>query len=107
MEHIDNYDKVLQEALAGERGTAVSEDAVRIVTMHASKGLEWKVVILPDVNENVVPHKRAVTDRELEEERRMFYVAMTRAREQLFIFYIQEKKAGNFLPSRYIDELSE
>lgn len=107
LEHIDNYDKVLQEALAGERGTAVSEDAVRIVTMHASKGLEWKVVILPDVNENVVPHKRAVTDRELEEERRMFYVAMTRAREQLFIFYIQEKKAGNFLPSRYIDELSE
>lgn len=106
LEHIGNYDKMLQEASAEERGKAVSEDAVRIVTMHASKGLEWQVVILPDVNESVVPHKRAATERELEEERRMFYVAMTRARDQLFIFYIQEEKAGNFLPSRYIGELS-
>ena len=63
-------------------------DSVNIVTMHASKGLEWKVVVLPDVNEGVVPHKKAVTREELEEERRMFYVAMTRAKEHLFIFYV-------------------
>ncbi len=77
--------------------------------MHASKGLEWKVVILPDVNEGVVPHKKAVTDSELEEERRMFYVAMTRAKESLFLFYIKEnmekKEAGNLLPSRFLDEM--
>jgi DNA helicase-2/ATP-dependent DNA helicase PcrA len=77
--------------------------------MHASKGLEWKVVILPDVNEGVVPHKKAVTDSELEEERRMFYVAMTRAKESLFLFYIkenmEEKEAGNLLPSRFLDEM--
>ena len=78
---------------------------VSLMTMHASKGLEWKVVILPDVNEGVVPHKKAVTDEELEEERRMFYVAMTRAKESLFIFYIQEKEAGNLLPSRFLDEI--
>mgnify|MGYP002508733853 CR=1 FL=1 len=53
------------------------------------------IVILPDVNENVVPHKKAVTDKELEEERRMFYVAMTRAKEHLFIFYVYEKEAGH------------
>ncbi len=82
-----------------------TEDAVNIVTMHASKGLEWKIVILPDVNEGVVPHKKAVTDAELEEERRMFYVAMTRAKERLFLFYIEEKEAGNFLPSRFLNEL--
>jgi DNA helicase-2/ATP-dependent DNA helicase PcrA len=61
---------------------------------------------LPDVNEGVVPHNKAVTDEEIEEERRMFYVAMTRAKENLFIFYIEEKgKTGNILPSRFIDEI--
>ncbi|MCM1184008.1 MAG: ATP-dependent helicase [Roseburia sp.] len=105
--HIDDYERILREAAAGERGETVREDAVQFVTMHASKGLEWKVVILPDVNETVVPHKKAVTDSELEEERRMFYVAMTRARENLFIFYVDEKEAGNLLPSRYVSELSK
>lgn len=101
--HIENYGAVLLEIAQHERRR--QEDGVAMVTMHASKGLEWKVVVLPDVNEGVIPHKKAVTDVELEEERRMFYVAMTRAREFLFIFYIQEKEAGNLLPSRFIDEI--
>lgn len=103
--HISGYDAVMQKAAAGRNEDA--EDAVHIMTMHASKGLEWKIVILPDVNEGVVPHKKAVTDAELEEERRMFYVAMTRAKEKLFLFYIQEKEAGNFLPSRFLNEMLE
>lgn len=103
LSHIACYDAVMEKASADrQKDTA---DAVNIVTMHASKGLEWKLVILPDVNEGVVPHKKAVTDAELEEERRMFYVAMTRAKELLFLFYIQEKEAGNFLPSRFLNEL--
>lgn len=101
--HIENYDAIAQKA--ADSKTKKEEDAVNIVTMHASKGLEWKVVVLPDVNEGVVPHKKAVTDAELEEERRMFYVAMTRAKEKLFLFYIQEKEAGNFLPSRFLNEI--
>ena len=101
--HIAGYETVMQKAAARRKKDA--EDAVNIVTMHASKGLEWKVVILPDVNEGVVPHKKAVTDVELEEERRMFYVAMTRAKEKLFLFHIQEKEAGNFLPSRFLNEI--
>ncbi len=103
LSHIACYDAVMEKATADrQKDTA---DAVNIVTMHASKGLEWKLVILPDVNEGVVPHKNAVTDAELEEERRMFYVAMTRAKELLFLFYIEEKEAGNFLPSRFLNEL--
>lgn len=103
LSHIACYDAVMEKASADrQKDTA---DAVNIVTMHASKGLEWKLVILPDVNEGVVPHKKAVTDAELEEERRMFYVAMTRAKELLFLFYIEEKEAGNFLPSRFLNEL--
>ena len=73
--------------------------------MHASKGLEWDVVILPDVNEGTVPHKKAVTDDDIEEERRMFYVAMTRAKKNLFIFSLKEERAENILPSRFINEL--
>lgn len=106
LEHIENYDAILYEIAQQEkRLKKMNTDAVSMVTMHASKGLEWDVVILPDVNEGVIPHKKAVTDAELEEERRMFYVAMTRAKQHLFIFYIQEKEAGNLLPSRFLDEL--
>lgn len=105
LEQIQNYDTVMEEIARQESRQKRSEDAVSMVTMHASKGLEWKVVVLPDVNEGVIPHKKAVTDNELEEERRMFYVAMTRAKEHLFIFYIQEKEAGNLLPSRFLDEI--
>ena len=105
LEQIQNYDAVMEEIARQESRRKQSEDAVSMVTMHASKGLEWKVVVLPDVNEGVIPHKKAVTDDELEEERRMFYVAMTRAKEHLFIFYVQEKEAGNLLPSRFLDEI--
>ena len=98
--YIDNYDMTIEQALK-----ATDTDAVNIVTMHASKGLEWKVVIIPDVNEKIVPHKKAVKDCELEEERRIFYVALTRAKDKLFIFYVHEEKAGNILPSQFIEEL--
>ena len=108
LEHIENYDAILYEIAQQEkRLKKMNTDAVSMVTMHASKGLEWDVVILPDVNEGVIPHKKAVTDAELEEERRMFYVAMTRAKQHLFIFYIQEKEAGNLLPSRFLREQEE
>lgn len=83
-------------------------DCIQLVTMHASKGLEWKIVIIPDLNEGVVPHKKVVTQDELEEERRMFYVALTRAKENVFLFYVQSEnekgRSGNFLPSRFIQE---
>lgn len=75
--------------------------------MHASKGLEWNTVILPDINEGITPPKKAISQEEIEEERRMFYVAMTRAKENLFLFYIKEKTGGNFLPSRFLTDLQK
>ncbi len=105
LKHIENYENVLEGI------EAVQDEAVDIITMHASKGLEWKVVLIPDCNEEIVPHKKAVKPAEIEEERRLFYVAMTRARENLFIFYIKEetnkKKTGNNLPSRFIREFAK
>lgn len=87
-----------------------NDDCVNIVTMHASKGLEWPVVILPDLNEGVVPHKKSCEEDNIEEERRLLYVAMTRAKEKLFMFYVNEenkKKAGYCPPSRFLNEILE
>ena len=55
------------------------------MTYHGSKGLEFKQVYLPFLNKGIVPYHKAVTEEEIEEERRMFYVAMTRAKEKLCI----------------------
>ena len=53
------------------------------MSFHSSKGLEYKIVYIIDVNKGIMPYKKAVSKDELEEERRMFYVAMTRARDRL------------------------
>ena len=74
---------------AGAGGAAghdrAEEDRVQLMTFHASKGLEFPVVFIIDVNEGVVPHRKAGSREEQEEERRMFYVAMTRAKEELHV----------------------
>ena len=70
--------------------------------MHACKGLEYPYVFLPDCNEGKIPHKKAHSEEELEEERRMFYVAMTRAKEKLEILYIQDKLGKKLQPSRFL-----
>lgn len=83
---------------------------IQITTYHGSKGLEYKRVILPDVNEGYVPHKKAETLQEVEEERRMFYVAMTRAREKLLLFYVENRATDTSKKrerSRFLDELQD
>ena len=56
------------------------KSGVTLTTMHSSKGLEYEVVFVMDINEGVTPHKKAVKEADLEEERRLFYVAVTRAK---------------------------
>ena len=71
---------------------------IRLMTMHASKGLEFETVYLPDINEGKIPSRQSVTMEAIEEERRMFYVAMTRAKKQLHILYCTGKdKVSRFL----------
>lgn len=62
-----------------------NQNRVQMLTMHAAKGLEFKVVFIIGANEGITPHWRAETTKEIEEERRLFYVAMTRAEKLLFI----------------------
>lgn len=78
------------------------KSGVRIMTYHSSKGLEFDTVILPDVNENKVPSRSARSKFEIEEERRMFYVAMTRAKNNLIITYRTDNslKKSRFLPDK-------
>lgn len=61
------------------------ESRVSFCTMHSSKGLEFDTVIIPDVNEGIIPNSKALTDDSIEEERRLFYVAVTRAKKKLII----------------------
>lgn len=89
-----------EEALA--RAKDQEKNGVQLITMHACKGLEYEVVFLPDCNEGKVPHKRAQKAEEIEEERRMFYVAMTRAKEKLEILYLQDRFKKRLHPSRFI-----
>lgn len=81
-------------------------DGVTLATMHSSKGLEYEVVILPDVNEGLTPYKRAVSPEELEEERRMYYVAMTRAKRYLHVFSVVRLHGKEMELSRFVGEMA-
>jgi len=88
----------LQDIMEKDRSGQEGESAgVRIMTYHGSKGLEFDRVYLPDLNYGRVPHGRMLTEEELEEERRMFYVAVTRAKESLFLLYTKEQTGSPFL----------
>ena len=77
---------------------------VQLMTFHGSKGLEFPLVFLLDVNEGIVPHRKAFSREELEEERRMFYVAMTRARDELVICTCKKRFHRKAEESRFIRE---
>ncbi len=81
-----------------------TKNGIQLMTMHASKGLEFDTVILADVNEGKIPPKQSDTPEASEEERRMFYVAMTRAKKNLYILYCQGKN-GKDTPSRFLEPL--
>jgi DNA helicase-2/ATP-dependent DNA helicase PcrA len=96
------YEESLRKSEKNDRG---NECALHLMTVHASKGLEFDRVIIPDCNENVYPHGR-MTDKDIcEEERRIFYVAMTRARKKLELMYITGTKTSPRLPSRFLNPL--
>ena len=80
-------------------------DAVNVLTMHGSKGLEYKNVIIPGLNEGYMPHGKNEKEKEIEEERRVLYVAMTRAKDNLFISYIKKNKTNRQGPSRFVYEI--
>jgi len=99
--HMKEYGEQLKKQ-AQER--SADTDGVHLMTMHSAKGLEFPIVYILDANEKVTPHHKAVLDADLEEERRMFYVAMTRAKDRLHVCYVKERYGKKQERSRFVDE---
>lgn len=98
--YIAAYEDTLKD-LQEQKQEKAGVDAVNLLTMHASKGLEFDSVYLPDCQEGKIPSAKAVTAEEIEEERRLFYVAMTRARHSLCLM-AAKGKTGKDAPSRFL-----
>jgi DNA helicase-2/ATP-dependent DNA helicase PcrA len=92
-----------QDAIRGE------ESLVTLMTLHNAKGLEFRAVYLIGMEEGIFPHSRSIEEQGIEEERRLAYVGMTRAREQLTLTHASSRSLwgsrGYNLPSRFLDEL--
>lgn len=100
----DHMEAVAKELKEQARSQEKRGDGVALMTMHGSKGLEYPIVYILDANEGVTPHHKAVLDADMEEERRMFYVAMTRAKERLHVNYVRERFNKKQEVSRFVME---
>ena len=100
--HIDEYTEELKR-LAEYKET--NPKAIQMMTMHGAKGLEFDTVFVIGANEDIVPYKKAETQEEIEEERRLFYVAMTRAKKRLVISYSKERNGKKMERSRFVSEV--
>ncbi len=103
LQFVSDYTEKLKQKREYNR-TQQETDSVSIMTLHASKGLEYDTIIMPDVNEGLIPYKKAVLEAEIEEERRMMYVGMTRARQSLHIFYVKMMRNKTVEPSCFLPE---
>jgi ATP-dependent DNA helicase Rep len=95
---------LLSHADKGEPG-----NQVRLMSLHAAKGLEFRYVFIVGMNEGILPHEASLDEGRLEEERRLLYVGITRAKEQLWLSYALEAQRWgakvSLAPSRFLDEL--
>lgn len=104
---VENYGDTLEEMRQEQKKQQVKEEpGVSLMTMHASKGLEFPVVFVPTLNEDIVPYRKAVQEGNLEEERRMLYVAMTRAKTYLHLSFVKERFHKEAEPSPFLYEIS-
>ena len=93
-----------REEMKQEKPEEVKIPSVRLMTMHGAKGLEFDTVYLPGLNEGVIPGPKTVSEEDLEGERRLLYVAMTRARKRLFMSYVTKHRGARLYPSRFLKE---
>ncbi len=100
--HIEEYTENLRRQAEYREA---NPDAITLMTMHGAKGLEYDTVFIISANEDITPYKKAETKEEIEEERRLFYVAMTRAKKRLVISYSKERNGKNMETSRFVEEV--
>lgn len=99
LEYMDEYTQMLKTQAKSQQNP---ENAVTLTTMHSAKGLEFKIVFIIDVNDGIIPYRKALMLSDVEEERRMFYVGLTRASERLHICTIKEKYGKSLKPSPFL-----
>ena len=115
-EDLSDYDSFIAAFLSsvsldmGETQAAKTDDAVQLMTLHSAKGLEYKYVFIVGMEESLFPHSRSVENlNELEEERRLCYVGITRARKKLYLAYTEFRRLygqdSYNPPSRFINEI--
>ena len=102
---------VLRDLMEQQEEENTSEDSVQLMTLHASKGLEFPHVTIIGMEEKLLPHRASIDDGNIEEERRLAYVGITRARETLSMtMALKRRQFGETIkcePSRFIDELPQ
>lgn len=103
-EHIRQYEEALKEQKNGMQASQKTANGVTLSTMHSAKGLEYRIVFVIDANEGVIPHHKASLPADIEEERRLFYVAMTRAKERLHVCAVKERYHRKQEISRFVRE---
>lgn len=88
-----------------------NNEALHLMTLHTVKGLEFKTVFITGVEEGIVPHSRSKTQEEIEEERRLLYVGITRAKEKLFLTFAKQRmlwgSTNENMPSRFLFDIPE
>ena len=97
---------------AGDNQAQAGQDAVQLMTVHSAKGLEFVSVFITGLEEGLFPHENSVNEQNgLEEERRLMYVAITRAKERLYLSHTQSRmlhgQVRYNMPSRFLEELPE
>ena len=102
--HVEEYSQQLKEQSQQQK---LRRDGVTVSTLHSVKGLEYDTVYILDVNEGNIPYHKAQQESEIEEERRMFYVGMTRARTNLYIYSVRERHGKKQESSRFVEEILE
>lgn len=103
-DHIEEYTRELENVF---RARNEQRESVALATFHSAKGLEYENVYIIDVNEGIMPYKKAVLDQEIEEERRMFYVGMTRAKKNLHLYSVKQLNNKDADISRFVAESKE
>lgn len=102
--YMERYKKEMDEMRKRQQEV---KEGVHLATMHSSKGLEYEKVFILDAAEGITPYKKAVLDADLEEERRMFYVAMTRAKKELTICWAKKQFSHELTVSRFVEEMKD
>ncbi len=102
-DYLNHIDNMKQEVLKKQKNN--NQKGVVLTTMHSAKGLEFETVFVISCIEGIIPHERSKNSLEIEEERRLFYVALTRAKTLLYISIIETKYEIKVLPSRFLKNL--